>query len=86
MLDRLKPLPTEHGFPAGSTFYVFQEVIDQNDGAIKVDEYYDTGKEYDDFGGLGHRKNGCRLVHIRLRHRVPLLLQNRLGRPELSAV
>ncbi len=42
-LSRLNDLPTEHGFPAGSKFYVFQEVIDQNDGAIKVDEYYNTG-------------------------------------------
>ncbi|XP_046454250.1 alpha-amylase-like isoform X3 [Daphnia pulex] len=42
-LSRLTDLPTDQGFPAGSKFYVFQEVIDQNDGAIKVDEYYNTG-------------------------------------------
>ena len=42
-LALLKSLPTDQGFPAGSKFYVFQEVIDQNDGAIKVDEYYDMG-------------------------------------------
>ena len=44
ILTQLNPLPTDQGFPAGSKFYVFQEVIDQNDGAIKVDEYYDMGK------------------------------------------
>lgn len=44
MLDGLNELPTDQGFPAGSKLYVYQEVIDQNDGAIKVDEYYDTGK------------------------------------------
>ena len=44
MLSRLNKLPTDQGFPANSEFYVFQEVIDQNDGAIKVDEYYDTGQ------------------------------------------
>lgn len=44
ILSRLDDLPTDQGFPAGSKFYVFQEVIDQNDGAIKVDEYYDTGR------------------------------------------
>lgn len=43
MLDGLNELPTDQGFPAGSKMYVYQEVIDQNDGAIKVDEYYDTG-------------------------------------------
>lgn len=43
ILAKLNPLPTDQGFPAGSKFYVFQEVIDQNDGAIKVDEYYDMG-------------------------------------------
>lgn len=32
MLSRLNDLPTDQGFPAGSKFYVFQEVIDQNDG------------------------------------------------------
>ena len=31
-LSRLNDLPTDQGFPAGSKFYVFQEVIDQNDG------------------------------------------------------
>jgi len=47
MLSRLNKLPTDQGFPANSEFYVFQEVIDQNDGPIKVDEYYDTGlREY----------------------------------------
>ena len=44
ILAQLNPLPTDQGFPSGSKFYVFQEVIDQNDGAIKVDEYYDMGK------------------------------------------
>lgn len=39
----LKDLPTEHGFPPGAKFFVYNEVIDRNDGAIKVDEYYDIG-------------------------------------------
>ena len=43
MLSRLKPLPTDQGFPAGSKFFVTQEVIDRSDDAVKVDEYFDTG-------------------------------------------
>ena len=43
MLNGLNDLPTDQGFPPGAKMFVYQEVIDQNDGAIKVDEYYDTG-------------------------------------------
>lgn len=43
MLSRVKDLPTSHGFPAGSKLFVYNEVIDRNDGAVTVDEYYDTG-------------------------------------------
>lgn len=43
MLSRVKELPTSHGFPAGSKLFVYSEVIDRNDGAVKVDEYYDSG-------------------------------------------
>ena len=44
MLSGVNPLPTDQNFPPGSKFWVFTEVIDRNDGAIKVDEYYDMGK------------------------------------------
>jgi alpha-amylase len=60
ILAQLNPLPTDQGFPAGSKFYVFHEVIDQNDGAIKVDEYYDMGKrklKYNNFILLVLRQN-----------------------------
>ncbi len=43
ILDRLVDLPTEQGFAPGSKLYVYQEVIDFDDEAIKVTEYYDTG-------------------------------------------
>ncbi|XP_065557068.1 alpha-amylase 1-like [Artemia franciscana] len=43
MLSGVNPLPTDQNFPPGSKFWVFTEVIDRNDGAIKVDEYYDMG-------------------------------------------
>ena len=44
MLSRVKDLPTSHGFPSGSKLFVYNEVIDRDDGAVRVDEYYDTGK------------------------------------------
>ena len=43
MLSKTKTLPTEHGFSAGSKLFVYQEVIDRNDGAVRVQEYFDTG-------------------------------------------
>jgi alpha-amylase len=43
ILGKLKDLPTDQGFAPGSKMFVTQEVIDRNDGAVKVGEYYDTG-------------------------------------------
>ena len=43
MLAKVKPLSTDHGFTEGSKLFVYQEVIDNSDGAIRVNEYYDTG-------------------------------------------
>ena len=43
MLSRVKELPVSHGFPSGSKLFVYNEVIDRDDGAVRVDEYYDTG-------------------------------------------
>ena len=43
MLSRVKNLPAEHGFSEGSTLFVYQEVIDRNDGAVRVQEYFGTG-------------------------------------------
>ena len=43
MLSKTKTLPTEHGFSEGSKLFVYQEVIDRNDGAVTVKEYFDTG-------------------------------------------
>lgn len=44
ILSRLNTLPTDHGFPANSKLFIYQEVIDQNDGVVTVDQYYNTGK------------------------------------------
>lgn len=44
ILSKLNTLPTSQGFVDGSRLYVYQEVIDQNDGAVTVDQYYDTGE------------------------------------------
>ena len=41
--DRLNSLPTEHGFKAGSKPFFCHEVIDRDDGAVIVDEYFDLG-------------------------------------------
>ena len=41
--SRLVDLPTDHGFSPGSKPFFVSEVIDRNDGAVKVDEYYDFG-------------------------------------------
>jgi hypothetical protein len=43
MLDRLRDLPIDQGFAPGSKLFVYQEVIDLNDEAIKATEYVDTG-------------------------------------------
>ena len=40
---RVNNLPTEHGFAPNSKLFVYSEVIDRNDGAVRVDEYYDVG-------------------------------------------
>ena len=41
--DRLNSLPTKHGFKAGSKPFFYHEVIDRDDGAVIVDEYFDLG-------------------------------------------
>lgn len=43
ILSKLNDLPTDQGFAPGSKLFVYQEVIDFDDEAIKVTEYYDTG-------------------------------------------
>ena len=41
--ERLDTLPTKHGFRAGSKPFFCHEVIDRDDGAVIVDEYFDLG-------------------------------------------
>jgi len=36
-------LPIEHGFPADSRLFVFQEVTDIDDEAVTINEYFGTG-------------------------------------------
>ena len=43
ILNRLTDLPTSQGFAAGSKLFVYQVVYSQNEGIVKVDEYYNTG-------------------------------------------
>ena len=43
IMSRVKSLPTSHGFAANSKLFVYSEVIDRNDGAVTVDQYYDVG-------------------------------------------
>nr|QJE50400.1 alpha amylase-related protein [Diaphanosoma celebensis] len=43
MLNKVKTLPTDQGFAPNSKLFVYTEVIDRNDGVVKVDEYYDHG-------------------------------------------
>jgi len=43
ILRRLTDLPTSQGFAAGSKLFVYQTVYSQNEGIVKVDEYYNTG-------------------------------------------
>merc|ERR1711971_968644 len=40
---RLNSLPTRHGFKEDSRAFFYHEVIDRNDGAVLVDEYFDLG-------------------------------------------
>ena len=44
MLNKVKTLPTDQGFAPNSKLFVYTEVIDRNDGVVKVDEYYDHGR------------------------------------------
>jgi alpha-amylase len=43
MQSRLTTLNTAHGFKQGAQPFFFHEVIDRNDGAVRVDEYFDLG-------------------------------------------
>lgn len=43
MQDKLRTLSTQHGFKDGSKPFFYHEVIDRNDGAVLVDEYFDLG-------------------------------------------
>ena len=45
ILSKLNDLPIDQGFQPGSKMFVYQEVIDLNDEAIKVTEYYDSGNQ-----------------------------------------
>ena len=41
--ERLHSLPSRHGFREGSKAFFYHEVIDRNDGAVLVDEYFHLG-------------------------------------------
>ena len=41
--DRLHSLAPQHGFREGSRAFFYHEVIDRNDGAVLVDEYFELG-------------------------------------------
>jgi len=41
--SKLHSLSTKHGFPKESSPFFYHEVIDRNDGAVLVDEYFDLG-------------------------------------------
>lgn len=43
IMSRVGNLPTLHGFAANSKMFVYSEVIDRDDGAVRVDQYYDVG-------------------------------------------
>jgi alpha-amylase len=43
MMSKVRNLPTDQGFAANSRMFVYSEVIDRNDGAVTVDQYYDVG-------------------------------------------
>lgn len=44
MMDRTSDLNVDQGFPAGTRPFFFHEVIDRNDGAVLVNEYYGMGR------------------------------------------
>ena len=44
MQDLTRDLNTDQGFPAGTRPFFAHEVIDRNDGAVIVNEYYGMGK------------------------------------------
>ena len=44
MMSRVKDLPTDQGFAPNSKMFVYNEVIDRDDGVVRVDQYYDIGK------------------------------------------
>ena len=77
MLGKLNDLPTDQGFAPGSKMFVFQEVIDQGGEPIKVNEYYNTGKEHVRLPFLKVINTFFFLNEIRLRNRVSLLFTNR---------
>lgn len=44
MMDLTHDLNTDQGFPANTRPFFMLEVIDRNDGAVTVQEYYGMGK------------------------------------------
>merc|ERR1711962_966849 len=44
MMDLTSDLNVDQGFPAGTRPFFFHEVIDRNDGAVLVSEYYGMGR------------------------------------------
>lgn len=77
MTGAVNDLPTEHGFPAGSKLFVYSEVIDRNDGAVKVDEYYDIGTYSTLNTSYCYDNKLCLL--LRSRYGIPLLSKDRAG-------
>ena len=45
MEDLTSDLNTDQGFPAGTRPFFYHEVIDRNDGAVTVDQYYGAGEQ-----------------------------------------
>lgn len=43
MMTLTSDLNTDQGFPAGTRPFFYHEVIDRNDGAVTVQEYYALG-------------------------------------------
>ena len=46
MQDLTSDLNTEQGFPSGTRPFFYHEVIDRNDGAVLVSDYYGLGKTF----------------------------------------
>jgi hypothetical protein len=44
ILAKVKPLPTSQGFAPNSKLFIYQEVIDFNNEAVKSAEYFENGK------------------------------------------